>query len=183
MKRSQRLKLPETSGTVLFVIGSASNRTKHQAAVLLSSAAVRGIVVPPEVLLAGPMYPEWSSFTKELNDAIAHGDDVILLWGSEPEVQPELRPKLSDALGEMTANLRDKVGALVASSGETARKVLDGWGVQEMKLHGELEKGIPVSTATVNGSRPLTVITNAGAFGQPHTLLHCRAWLTQTRIS
>lgn len=46
------VKLPETSGTVLFVIGSASNRTKHQAAVLLSSAAVRGIVVLPEVLLA-----------------------------------------------------------------------------------------------------------------------------------
>jgi 4-hydroxythreonine-4-phosphate dehydrogenase len=175
--------LPQTSGTVLFVIGSASRRTKHQAAILLSSAAVRGIVVPPEVLLAGSTYPEWTAFTRELNDAVAQGDDVILLCGSEPEVQPELRPKLSEALGEMTAGLSGKVGALVASGGETARKVLDGWGVQEMKLHGELEKGVPISTAKINGSRPLTIITKAGDFGQPYTLLHCRAWLTQTRIS
>ncbi len=175
--------LPQTSGTVLFVIGSASRRTKHQAAILLSSAAVRGIVVPPEVLLAGSIYPEWTAFTRELNDAVAQGDDVILLCGSEPEVQPELRPKLSEALGEMTAGLSGKVGALVASGGETARKVLDGWGVQEMKLHGELEKGVPISTAKINGSRPLTIITKAGDFGQPYTLLHCRAWLTQTRIS
>lgn len=175
--------LPQTSGTVLFVIGSASRRTKHQAAILLSSAAVRGIVVPPEVLLAGSTYPEWTAFTRELNDAVAQGDDVILLCGSEPEVQLELRPKLSEALGEITAGLRGKVGALVASGGETARKVLDGWGVLEMKLHGELEKGVPISTTKINGSRPLTIITKAGDFGQPYTLLHCRAWLTQTRIS
>lgn len=175
--------LPQTSGTVLFVIGSVSRRTKHQAAILLSSAAVRGIVVPPEVLLAGATYPEWTAFTRELNDAVAQGDDVILLCGSEPEVQPELRPKLSGALGEMTAGLSGKVGALVASGGETARKVLDGWGVQEMKLYGELEKGVPISTARSNGSHPLTIITKAGDFGQPYTLLHCRAWLTQTRIS
>jgi 4-hydroxythreonine-4-phosphate dehydrogenase len=79
--------------------------------------------------------------------------------------------------------LRGRVGAIVASGGETARKVLDGWGVQTMNLHGELEKGVPISTAAVNGSRPLTVITKAGDFGQPYTLLHCREWLTQTRIS
>ena len=175
--------LPETSGSVLFVIGSASRTTKHQAAILLSSAAIHGIVVPPEVLLAGPTGSDWNAFTKELCDSVRHGEDVILLCGSDPEVAAADRPRLSDALGEMTSTLRGRVGAIVASGGETARKVLDGWGVQTMDLHGELEKGVPISTAVVNGSRSLTVITKAGDFGQPYTLLHCREWLTQTRVS
>jgi 4-hydroxythreonine-4-phosphate dehydrogenase len=174
---------PQTSGPVLFVIGSASRTTKHQAAILLSSTAIHGIVVPPEVLLAGMGGSDWNAFIKELCEAVAHGDDVILLCGLEPEVDAEDRARLSDALGEMTARLRGHVGALVASGGETARKVLDSWDVQTLELHGELEKGVPISTAVVNESQPLTVITKAGDFGQPYTLLHCREWLTQTRIS
>ncbi len=82
----------------------------------------------------------------------------------------------------MTAGLHGRVGALVASGGETARKVLDRWGVHSLQLHGELEKGVPISSAVVDASRPLTVITKAGDFGQPYTLLHCREWLTQTRV-
>jgi uncharacterized protein YgbK (DUF1537 family) len=173
--------LPTTHGPVLFVIGSASRTTKQQASALLAGSDIYGIVVPPEILLAGPGGADWSAFTAELEDAIRRGQDVILLCGSDPEVSPELRPSLSHSLGEMTADLHGRVGALVASGGETARKVLDRWGVHSMQLHGELEKGVPISSAMVDASKPLTVITKAGDFGQPYTLLHCREWLAQTR--
>lgn len=173
--------LPQTSGPVLFVIGSASRTTKQQAAALLSLSDIHGIIVPPEVLLAGPEGPDWGAFTAELREAVEQGDDVILLCGSEPEVDVVNRPRLSQALGEMTAALYGKVGALVASGGETARNVLDRWGVSTLWLHGELERGVPVSSTAINGMRPLTVITKAGDFGQPYTLLHCREWLKQKR--
>ncbi len=173
--------LPHTSGPVLFVIGSASRTTKQQAATLLSLSDVHGIIVPPEVLLAGPEGPDWGTFAAELCEAVERGEDVILICGSEPEVDVVNRPRLSKALGEMTAALYGRVGALVASGGETARNVLDRWGVPTLWLHGELERGVPISSSATNGMRPLTVITKAGDFGQPYTLLHCREWLKQKR--
>jgi D-threonate/D-erythronate kinase len=173
--------LPHTSGPVLFVIGSASRTTKQQAATLLSFSDIHGIIVPPEVLLAGQEGPDWGTFAAELREAVERGEDVILICGSEPEVDVVNRPRLSKALGEMTAALYGRVGALVASGGETARNVLDRWGVPTLWLHGELERGVPVSSTATNGMRPLTVITKAGDFGQPYTLLHCREWLKQKR--
>jgi 4-hydroxythreonine-4-phosphate dehydrogenase len=174
--------LPQTSGPVLFVIGSASRTTRQQATTLLSSSDIHGVVVPPEVLLAGPEGPDWDAFTMELYDAVEKREDVILLCGSQPEVDVVDRPKLSQALGEMTAALRGRVGAVVASGGETARMVLDRWGVRTLRLHGELERGVPVSSTVVDGTRPLTVITKAGDFGQPYTLLHCQEWLSKRGV-
>ncbi|MEO6911466.1 MAG: four-carbon acid sugar kinase family protein [Edaphobacter sp.] len=173
--------LPATSGSILFVIGSTSGTTKQQAVTLLSSSDIHGIVVPPEVLLDGPEGPDWSAFTNDLYEAVNQGEDVILVCGAEPQVDVIDRSRLSIALAEMTASLHGRVGALVASGGETARKVLDRWGVQTLQLHGELERGVPVSSAVIGGSLPLTVITKAGDFGQPYTLMHCREWLKQKR--
>ena len=173
--------IPHTSGSILFVIGSTSGTTKQQAATLLSSSEIRGIVVPAEVLLAGPEGSDWSAFTTELYEAVEEGEDVILLCSPEPKVDLADRPRLSLALAEMTAALHGRVGALVASGGETARKVLDRWGVATLHLHGELERGVPVSSTVIDGTRPLTVITKAGDFGQQYTLLHCREWLKQKR--
>ena len=169
--------LPETAGPTLFVIGSASRTTRQQVAKLLSASDIRSIVVPPAVLLAGPESTEWSGFTSQLSQAAGHAEDVILLCDSELEVDLIDRPRLSQALAEMVATLRAKVGALVATGGETARKVMDRWGVLDMQLHGELESGVAISSTIVDGMRPLTIITKAGDFGQRDTLLHCREWL------
>ena len=170
-------------GSILFVIGSANIKTKGQAAVLLSNAAIHGIVVPTEVLLAGAGGARWNVYVEELCDSIEQGKDVLLTCGADSDIKAEDRPRLTDAIADMTLAVRDGVGALVASGGETARKVLDRWGVQTMRLHRELETGVPISTTVVNQLQPLTVITKAGDFGQPDTLLHCRDWLTETRVS
>ena len=173
---------PETAGSVLFVIGSASRTTREQVAALLSSSAIHGIVVPPQVLLDGQGTSEWGAFAGELGEAVDLGEDVLLACGAQPEVAPADRPRLTKALGEMAATLRGRVGVLVASGGETARKVLDRWGVLTLQLHGELEKGIPLSSTVVDGDRPLSVITKAGDFGQIDTLLHCHTWLKKRGV-
>jgi D-threonate/D-erythronate kinase len=173
--------LPDTAGSILFVIGSASPTTRQQVATLLSSSDIPGIVVPPKVLLDGPESPQWKAFATELCVAVDRGEDIALACGPEPVFDPIDRPRLSQALGEMAATLRGKVGALVASGGETARNVLDRWGVVTMQLHGELETGVPISSTVVDQNRPLTIITKAGDFGQPNTLLHCHQWLSKKR--
>ena len=170
--------LPEPAGSILFVIGSTSDATKQQAVTLLSSSDIHGIVVPPEVLLAGSEGPDWSAFTSELSEAVEQKEDVILLCGNEPGVDVADRPKLSIALAEMTAVVHARVGALVVSGGETARSVLDRWGITVLELHGELEKGVAVSTTVIAKTLPLTVVTKDGDLGKPHTLLRCRERLT-----
>ena len=68
-----------------------------------------------------------------------------------------------------------RIGALVSAGGETARAVLLGFGATGLRLLGEIEPGVPLAVA--EGSRPLPVITKAGAFGRDDTLLRCRTVL------
>jgi D-threonate/D-erythronate kinase len=169
---------PEPAGSILFVIGSTSDATKQQAVTLLSSSDIHGIVVPPEVLLAGSEGPDWSAFTSELSEAVEQKEDVILLCGTEPTVDVADRPKLFVALAEMTTVLHARVGALVVSGGETARRVLDRWGITALQLHGELERGVRIFTTVIATTLPLTVVIKDGDLGKPPTLLRCRERLT-----
>lgn len=168
-----------TSGPALFVLGSASRRTWDQAAVLLSSSDTYGVVIPTVVLLGGPGTSEWQAFAEELQLAASRGADIVLLCEAHPIVDMPDRPRLSLALAEMTAVLRGKVGTLIASGGETARKVLDRWGVRSLRLQGELERGVPISTAILDPGHMLSVVTKAGDFGTPNILLQCLHWVKE----
>jgi D-threonate/D-erythronate kinase len=172
--------LPPLSGPLLFVIGSLSRRSYEQIQVLTSSSATLRISVPPDILLAGPESPRWQEYERQLTGAIATDRDVVLGPGAELHVAMPDRPRLSASLARMTATVSSRIGGLVAAGGETARVVLQNWGVTGLRLIGELEKGVPVST-TEDWSRQLPVITKAGDFGRPETLLHCAEFLRQTK--
>jgi D-threonate/D-erythronate kinase len=166
--------VPHIEGPTLFVIGSMSRSSKRQVEVLADSPGICSITVPPAVLLAGATNDTWHSFAKTLQNAIEHGQDVILIPGPELKIDFAHRPRLSLALAQMTAPLRDQIGALVASGGETARMVLESWGVTTLRLVRELETGLPISVVETSNIPPFTIITKAGDFGGPETLLHCR---------
>jgi uncharacterized protein YgbK (DUF1537 family) len=79
---------------------------------------------------------------------------------------------LSSALAAMLSPFADIVGSLVASGGETARAILETWGVTSLRMLGELEPGLPFAAAEHN-ERVLPVVTKAGAFGNSQTLVRC----------
>ena len=83
---------------------------------------------------------------------------------------------LSAALAALVRPFAGRVGALVATGGETARAVFEAWGVNRLRLIGEVEAGLPFSV-TSGWSRELPVLTKAGGFGGPETLLRCRQFL------
>jgi D-threonate/D-erythronate kinase len=167
------------AGPVLFVIGTATQRTREQATVLLSSSEIHRVVVRPDILLSGKESAEWQESVAELASALKNGEDVLLQCDSDPVIQLAYRDQVSFVLAEMTAGLRDYAGTLVASGGETARKVLDRWAVRSLRLQGELESGVPISSASRDDSSTFTVITKAGDFGQPDTLLRCLQWVNK----
>ena len=59
--------------------------------------------------------------------------------------------------------------ALVLTGGDTAVGVARRLGAVGVRLEGEVEPGIPVGTLI--GPKPYRVVTKAGAFGEPGTLV------------
>jgi len=111
-----------------------------------------------------------------LSEAFATKRDIVVLLGTEDKLKIDAGRLLSSALAQMIVPHCDKVGALVVTGGETARLVLQTWGVTGLRLVKELEPGLPFSI-TENWGRRLPVITKAGDFGNPRTLVHCRQFL------
>jgi 4-hydroxythreonine-4-phosphate dehydrogenase len=171
--------LPALSGPLLFVIGSLSRKSVEQVLTLTSSSEMVRLSIPPEVLLAGTESVRWQEYQGELNRTIEMNLDVVIGPRSELRLPMAERPYLSASLARMTASISGRIGGLIASGGETARTVLENWGVTELRLMGELEKGVPISV-TENWTRQLSVITKAGDFGEPETLLNCRRFLHAT---
>ena len=65
----------------------------------------------------------------------------------------------------------DRVGALIATGGETARAVLAASNITGLRLLREVEPGVPLAVST--GARQIPVITKSGSFGNCATLAHC----------
>ena len=135
--------------------------------------------VAPDLRRAGPADLRWAQHDHRLHTALATGADLVLLLAAEEHVDLAEGPRLCHALARMVAPHAAKLGALVATGGETARALLQAFGIPGLLLIGEVEPGIPLSVT--EGAHPLPVVTKAGAFGSPETLLHCRAVLRGSR--
>ena len=170
--------LPLASGPTLFAIGSLSGVSRRQFELLASSSNVIAISIPPNILLSGAHSREYSEHALALKNAMNAGIDTVVLPASEPRLQSTHGQPLSAALAQFVAPCADRIGALVATGGETARSVLQTWGVSRLRLLGELEPGLPLSV-TEGWPRQLPILTKAGGFGVPRTLLHCRQFLQQ----
>lgn len=177
------------TGPTLFVIGSMSGVSRGQASLLTNSSDTVTITIPATALRAKNENSKWLEYELGLSRAIESERDVVLLIGPE-EKGPDRetcdarqgsttgmeRRRLSSALAEMIRPHATKFGALVATGGETAVAVLRAWGVAALRLIRELEPGVPFSV-TENWRRPIAVLTKAGDFGTPQTLLHCQKFL------
>ncbi|MBT9329979.1 four-carbon acid sugar kinase family protein [Paracidobacterium acidisoli] len=169
---------PALAGPVLFVMGSLSPVSREQVRTLVSSSDVLPIVVSPETLLSGAESPEWHEHQAAMRDALTSGKDVVLTVAADRLIAQERGQALCAALAQMAAPCPESIGALVASGGETARAVLQAFGITRLRLIGEVEAGLPFSLAD-GWNRPLPVLTRAGGFGTPQTLLHCLRFLRE----
>jgi D-threonate/D-erythronate kinase len=163
-------------GPALYVVGSGSSVSRRQAQVLEAWPDVISVRIAPGVLLAGEELPEWRGHRAALERAFNAGVDVLVTVGAEGQVVSAQEPLLAAALGELVRPFAGAVGALVATGGETARAVFRAWGISQLQILGEVEPGLPYSAA-IGWDRQLPVLTKAGGFGGPETLLRCREFL------
>ena len=61
--------------------------------------------------------------------------------------------------------------AVLLTGGATAREVSHRLGATSLRLLGELQPGVPVGTLEDGLWHGITVVTKAGGFGTPETLL------------
>lgn len=164
-------------GPILFVVGSMSSVSHRQARILEDASSVTPIHVLPSVLLEGPSQPIWKAVADRIHASLQSGNDTLVVLDANEWVDLQKRRRLTDALGLMLAPHAALVGALVATGGETARAILDGWGIASLFMLGELERGLPFSFARID-DRPLPLLTKAGAFGNQETLVSCWRFFT-----
>ncbi len=163
-----------TSGPTLFVVGSPSNNSRDQAKALALSTKV--ITIPSRDLLMGATNPEWIQHEAAIIEAFASSRDVVVTLAAEEKIDISKSKQLASALARLIAPYAGKVRALVVTGGETARAVLESWGIASLRLVKEVEAGVPFSVSE-NWSRNIPVITKAGDFGNLQTLLHCQKFL------
>ncbi|HYG87573.1 MAG TPA: four-carbon acid sugar kinase family protein [Azospirillum sp.] len=164
--------MPTPLDPVLIVVGSSSGVSQVQAERLMESGAVRGMAIDPHVLRIGPGTTEWGHAEQELREVLASGDDVLLTMATGPALDRRDGHALAVALGRLVHEQAPRIGGLVITGGETARAVLAALGIGAIRLLGEVEPGVPLGIA--QGDRPMPLITKAGAFGSPDTLVRCR---------
>ncbi|WP_331773335.1 hypothetical protein OG948_59135 (plasmid) [Embleya sp. NBC_00888] len=147
-------------GPALVCIGSRSEQAHAQRHALMEELPA----VPVEVSTAPG---DAARAMREVRSTLAAGYDAVVFPDPALAVRPECAQQFVAALAEVARAGLDTAGALVATGGETARAVLLAIGVHTLEVEGEVEPGV-VRLRTPGG---LTVITKAGAFGDPGTLL------------
>jgi uncharacterized protein YgbK (DUF1537 family) len=145
---------------VLVVIGSLSGVARGQ----LRSLAEYGCATVP--VLAGRSGVEALGAARA---ALSEGACAAVHSGEERDSSGA--GSVVEALAEVVAGLSEGglFDALVLTGGETAVGVARRLGAVGIRLEGEVEPGIPVGDLI--GPNPYRVVTKAGGFGEPDTLV------------
>ena len=171
-------------GPILFVVGSMSGVSHQQVAWLIEDESVLNLPIAPQILRGGEGSEGWRAAQAALAAALDAGQDVAVQLGLEEQVNVGEGLLLCHALARLVAPFAARIGGLFSTGGETARAVLVAFGAAGLRLVGEIEPGVPLSVTEGGASGPhgLAVITKAGAFGQPETMVRCRAVLRRPAL-
>jgi D-threonate/D-erythronate kinase len=177
LTRAPRAAAPDAArpGAVICVVGSLSGISREQFGRLAATDGIAPFTIAPEILRAGAGSAAWAHADTQIDAAIAAGQDIAILVGADDEPDHAEGLVLCEALGLMIADRLASARGLVATGGETARALLRAIDVAALRLAGAVEPGIPLSFVAGTGAAAgLPVITKAGAFGVPESLLRCR---------
>ena len=153
---------PTPSRGVLVVVGSLSGVARGQLRTLAEEYGCAAVAVAADR----------SGANQEVLGIVR----AALARGACAVVHSERNPSgdagsVVEALAEVVIRLSEEslFDVLVLTGGETAVGVARWLGAVGIRLEGEVEPGVP--TGTLIGPSPYRVVTKAGAFGEPGTLV------------
>lgn len=174
------------SEQVVIVCGSLSLTTQKQ----VRTAAAKDDVIGVEVDTLKIFSPLWVEakqvYLNLCKSAIEEGKHVAIYVPSNVEIREKVKQageslgfssyqigeEISTALAEIVRTLASTyhhLNSFVLTGGDTAKETAKQLGGNGIRLIKQLEPGIPVGQL-IGASRPLTVVTKAGAFGDDDSI-------------
>lgn len=168
-----------TAARVLTVVGSTNPTVRGQLRHLDEACAVEPIPLHSNRLGDGEAV---ETALRMCSGSLNKGSSVAL-YSTDDEILAGETGRIVEALAEIVVRLSEDglFDALVLTGGDTAVHVARSLGARGILLDGEIEPGVPIGTLI--GDNPYRVITKAGGFGMPETLLHAHNVLTGKDLS
>jgi D-threonate/D-erythronate kinase len=141
-------------GPVLVIAGSPTPVTAAQ----IDRLRETGSVTLVEARAVAPLLPPQP-----------HGLLVLCTPPTDERDAGESARAIADTVFEWSKSLLP--GAIVLAGGATARKVCERLGAAGMRLSGEFSPGVPIGRLVGGVWNDVLVVTKAGGFGTPNTLL------------
>ena len=169
----------DVTGGTLIVVGSLAAVSRRAAERLAAEPGVRTLPVEPTMLLGEAGSSGRAALARAVGDGLRAGETVLvhLLFDDERELAVDAR--LVAALADVIAPAAPYIGSLAATGGETAACLLSRFGVSGIRLVDEVEPGIALGLTVGRATFP--VVTKAGAFGGPDSLVRIARHLLRLR--
>jgi uncharacterized protein YgbK (DUF1537 family) len=168
---------------VLVAAGSVSQVTRQQVETLKLNG-FRSLVIDP-LLLLEPSSQEMEELTWEARQVIAAGEDLVITTDISKESKIQVTDylektglsimyggdQIADGIGRLAAAVitHEALGGAVLTGGDIAYRTCTHLNITSLKIIGEVEEGLPLCEA--QGAAVIPLVTKAGAFGNPNSLL------------
>lgn len=174
---------------VVVVVSSLNEVSRGQTEQLVAETAVDRIrVLTPGLddVLSSAAINNW--IARELPAGV-HLPEIIVI--SSPAERPEVASRIGSSTSELIAESlatiaaavfdATSVDAAVLVGGEGARSVLTRLGAESLLIRYAIREGTPISLIEGGRAHGITVVTKAGGFGEPNSILHIVSELLDTR--
>ncbi|SEQ65775.1 four-carbon acid sugar kinase family protein [Piscibacillus halophilus] len=176
----------DSSSHVLTVSGSLSQKTKSQLIELSKLDHVQTLEVSPIDLLNGNVLK-----SSDLDQLWTKQDVLLFVDSSDKNIEEanqyreqyrltkeEVGLKISQGLAIITKEMVKKfsINHMILTGGDTAKAVCSELGISVLELVKEIETGIPLGKAQLNGVDQW-IVTKAGGFGNEQSLVHATKFL------
>lgn len=167
-----------TVGRVLLVVGSTNEVVREQLKHVAGEAEVAAVPIDSRAVAGGDPEEAIHVALDRARKSLGETRDTVLYTTLEERLESKEARLLVDAIAEVVNGLSEEnlFDALVLTGGDTAVHVARSLGAGGILLEEEIEAGVPVGTLI--GPKPYRVVTKAGGFGNPDTLVNVLRKLT-----
>jgi len=171
-KLSKKRIVPTFSNdNLLIIVGSNNTRSREQLKMVRNNISVNIINLETENLYRNGGYHEETDRLLCAAGKLAKGP--IIISSTFSQYIPDVHETISRILAIFTRKfLKQKdFDGLFITGGDTAMAICNELSVSAIKLHGEMDIGIPFGEMVSGPAHGLTIITKAGGFGKNDAIL------------
>jgi uncharacterized protein YgbK (DUF1537 family) len=165
--------IPTRRGPTVVLVTSLNHTARAQLQVLTQEMCTELDVIEPEIgdLADEDRFAAWRS---EQLERVVQGHEVVLVRAPEQRSSSmSAAAHIAHRLADVVADLHEKhdVSAVVVTGGDGARALVKRWCCTGIAVHDALREGMPHGVLVGGEVDGLPIVTKAGGFGSPDSLV------------